>query len=71
MPGYFTGMITRTAKRGVTPDGVILRIKWSEPTYFLRGVISPGITDFLIDYSRGYNPEKFFIRRMDYHVKNH
>lgn len=63
MPGYFTGMITRTAKRGVTTDEVIHRIKMVKTCLFLHGVMSPGITDFLIDYSRGYNPEKFLLKK--------
>lgn len=64
VPGYFTGMITRTAKRGVTTDEVIHRIKMVKTCLFLHGVYVAGYNRYIIDYSRGHSPEKFFIRRM-------
>lgn len=71
MPGYFTGMITRTAKRGVTTDEVIHRIKWSKPAYFYTAFMSPGITDILLIIAGGIAPKNFLSEGWYYHVKNH
>ena len=63
MPGYFTGIITRTAKRGVTTGGEIHRIKMVITCLFLHGVYVAGYNRYIIDYSRGYNPEKFLSKK--------